>query len=196
MFSEKLTRPSRQWLLVALTVGLALAVALSMVFADDAEAKKKHKKKLRAFNVSSTVPESNFGGAGLATLGPSNPLTGATTPYTYGGTNKFVRLNVIQVTLTCNACDTENAASFDFNNLTLGLDGIDTGLKLNGLDDSNLDTITVAGVPNNAAQILAALKADGQLVGTVLDATAAPTNNAAFPATSNTTLQLFGLKRR
>lgn len=44
MFSEKLTRPSRQWLVLTLMVGLALAVALSMAFAGDADAKKKKHK--------------------------------------------------------------------------------------------------------------------------------------------------------
>jgi hypothetical protein len=43
MLTEKLTRPSRQWLLLALMVGLAVALALSMAFAGDAQA-KKHKK--------------------------------------------------------------------------------------------------------------------------------------------------------
>jgi hypothetical protein len=42
LLPEKLTRPSLQWLLLALRVGLAVAVALSMVFTGGAEAKKKH----------------------------------------------------------------------------------------------------------------------------------------------------------
>ncbi len=48
MLSEKLVRPSNRWLLLALTVGLALTVALSMALAGDAEAKKKKKKKKRS----------------------------------------------------------------------------------------------------------------------------------------------------
>lgn len=76
------------------------------------------------------------------------------------------------------------------------IDGIDTGIKLNGLTDEGLDTITVAGVPNNWDQILEALEADSQLVGTVIDAESTDTNTAGFPATSNTSLQLFGLRKR
>ncbi len=76
------------------------------------------------------------------------------------------------------------------------IDGIDTRIKRNGLADDGLDTITVAGVPNNRDQIRAALKADGQLVGTVIEAEPADTNTAGFPATTNTSLQLFGLRKR
>jgi parallel beta-helix repeat protein len=39
LFSEKLARPSRQWLLLAFTVGLAVATAFSMVLAGAADAK-------------------------------------------------------------------------------------------------------------------------------------------------------------
>ena len=41
MFSEKLTRPGRQWLLLALTLGVGVAVVLSMVFAADADSAAK-----------------------------------------------------------------------------------------------------------------------------------------------------------
>src|SRR5918994_5819554 len=105
-----------------------------------------------------------------AQLLANTPLTGATTPYTYANTNKIVRLNQIKVTLTCDGCSTETTLGLDFNELTLGLDGIDTGIKLNGLAHTGLNTITVAGQPNNRDQILAALKTDGQLVGTIIDA--------------------------
>jgi hypothetical protein len=77
----------------------------------------------------------------------------------------------------------------DRNNLTLGLDGIDTGILLNGFRDSETVTRTITGIPNNAAQILAAMKADGQLVGTIIDRT--PNDNfVEIPATFDTTLQI------
>lgn len=60
--------------------------------------------------------------------------------------------------------------NFDYDDLTLGLDGINTGILLNGFFNGFSDTVTVTGVPNNASAILAALQADGRLVGTVIDA--------------------------
>jgi hypothetical protein len=44
--AEKLASPSLRWLMLALTIGLVIAVGLSMVFsAEDADAKKKKKKR-------------------------------------------------------------------------------------------------------------------------------------------------------
>ena len=64
--------------------------------------------------------------------------------------------------------------SVDYNNLTLGLDGFDTGLKLNGFyGEGNPvpQTLMFSGATLNASSILAALQADGKLVGTIIDAT-------------------------
>jgi hypothetical protein len=95
------------------------------------------------------------------------------------------------LTLTVSIRDGDSATgNFDFNNLTIGLDGIDTGIKLNGFLDGPVTNLDVSGVPNNAAAILAALKADGKLNLSVFDsdvdlAGSAPGANAgdviAFP---------------
>ena len=60
---------------------------------------------------------------------------------------------------------------FDFNDLTLYLDDINTGIILNGWPDSASDfRNTVSGTPLNGDAILAALQADGKLVATFNDA--------------------------
>jgi hypothetical protein len=104
------------------------------------------------------------------------------------------------LTLTVTIRDGDSATgNFDFNNLTIGLDGIDTGIKLNGFPDGPITSLDVSGSPANAAAILAALKADGMLKLSVFDsdvdlAGSAPGANAgdviAFPASSDAVLQL------
>lgn len=70
----------------------------------------------------------------------------------------------------------------DENELTLVLDGIDTGIKLNGFLDNQSSYPTISGVPSNQGQILAALKADGKLEATIRDAVPADTNTITVPA--------------
>src|SRR5690348_7819428 len=82
-------------------------------------------------NGSSTVAQSGFLGPQSA---PSYPLTGA--PYDFtgqtNGLNNVTSIDSLTVTLTANDGDT-GPGDYDVNSLTLGLDNIDTGLKLNGL---------------------------------------------------------------
>lgn len=53
--------------------------------------------------------------------------------------------------------------------MVLGLDGIDTGINLDGFTPNPITTFTSSGAPENASQILAALKADNDLEGTIID---------------------------
>ena len=120
-------------------------------------------------NGSSTVAQSGFLGPQSA---PSYPLTGA--PYDFtgqtNGLNNVTSIDSLTVTLTANDGDT-GPGDYDFNSLTLGLDNIDTGLKLNGLLNNNLVTVTLTQLsPALQAALIAALQ-DGQLVGSVLDST-------------------------
>jgi hypothetical protein len=122
-------------------------------------------------NGSSTVAQSGFLGPQSS---PSYPLTGAGTPYDFtgqtNGLNNVTSIDSLTVTLTANDGDT-GPGDYDFNSLTLGLDNIDTGLKLNGLLNNNLVTVTLTQLsPALQAALIAALQ-DGQLVGSVLDAT-------------------------
>src|SRR5436305_2758826 len=112
------------------------------------------------------------------------PVPVATFDYTSnanGGTFPFPSpyptfTGIDSITLTVTIKDGDSGpGQFDFNNLSIGLDGIDTGIKLNGflgganpIDSSGpITTLDVAGAPQNAAAILAALRPDGQLNLTV-----------------------------
>ena len=97
--------------------------------------------------------------------------------------------SAISVTLTLDAGDTA-WGDFDFNQLTLGLDGINTGLLLNGFSDGATVTATISGAPNNAALILAALQLDGQLAGTIIDSS--PNDNFIGIPRVQTTLTING----
>jgi len=122
-------------------------------------------------SLTSTVDQS---GLTVPQSGGPYPLTGAGTPYDYTAQpyNQLVSIDSIVVTLTISDGDS-GVGEFDFNDLTLGLDGIDTGLKLNSFLNNNIVTQTLTQLPVPLqAQILAALQADGKLVGTVIDADA------------------------
>jgi hypothetical protein len=118
-------------------------------------------------------------------------LTGPA-PYTFGAqeVQACESIESITVTLTLFDGDTGDGPNdTDRNNLILALDGIDTGIALNGFRDSQTDTNTITGTPNNAARILAALRPDSQLVGTIFDRT--PNDNlVGIPAIFDTTLQI------
>jgi hypothetical protein len=132
------------------------------------------------------------------TTGPGGPL--ANFDYTNNANGGLINQGVANynglasigsLTLTVTIRDGDSATgNFDFNNLTIGLDGIDTGIKLNGFPDGPITTLDISGAPANAAAILAALKADGMLKLSVFDsdvdlAGSAPGANAgdviAFP---------------
>ena len=144
------------------------------------------------------VPQSNF--IGLQ-FGGSYPLTGGL-GYDFAGQqfNLLTTIDSITVTLTANDGDT-GGGDFDRNDLTLGLDGINTGIKLNDLFNNQIVTITTGGGGVlNAAAILAALQADGRLVGTVIDAdsdgqgpsTAPIPDFIGFPGAVTTSLDITG----
>jgi hypothetical protein len=141
--------------------------------------------------ISSTVDQSGFlGNQNAATY----PLTGTPYDYTGQGYASLTSITGITVTLTVNDGNT-GPGEFDENNLTLGLDGIDTGLKLNGFTANNIVSLDLSGNPALAAQLLSALQADGQLVGTIIDAT--PGNAPAgdfigLPGLVQTTLDVTG----
>ena len=138
----------------------------------------------QALSISSTVNQSNYQGFSTDLF----PLTA--TPYDFAGQsfNLLSSIANLSVKLTLNDADTA-PSDFDFDRITLGLDGIDTGIKLNGFGDNQLITATISGVPNNAASILAALKADGQLIGTLIGAS--PNGNSiGIPGGFQTQLSL------
>jgi hypothetical protein len=141
--------------------------------------------------LTSIVDQSGFGGdQNLAVY----PLTA--TPYDYTGQNYagLTSINSLTVSLSLNDANT-GVGEFDENSLTLGLDGIDTGLKLNGFLGGNIVTLDVTGNPALASALMAALQADGQLVGTIIDATPANAPVGDFlgiPRLVQTTLAIDG----
>jgi hypothetical protein len=145
-------------------------------------------------SIISTVDQSGF----LDTQNmASYPLT--TNAYDFSGQayGSLTGITSLTVTLTINDGDT-GSGEFDENMLTLGLDGVDTGLKLNGFGANNIVTLDISGNPALAAALLSALQSDGQLVGTVIDADAnnAPQGNLiGLPGAVQTTLQIDGSVR-
>jgi hypothetical protein len=121
-----------------------------------------------AATISASVEQSGI--IDLQTTGGSHVLTsGLGYDFTAQNPSQLTTIDSITVQLTVNDGDT-GLGEFDRDNLTLGLDGFDTGLKLNDLLNNQIVTITSTSPILNAAAILAALQADGRLVGTVIDA--------------------------
>lgn len=144
-------------------------------------------------NLTSTVPQSGFVGAQNL---PGYPLTLAGSPYDFTGqVNGFANVTSIDsltVTLQVNDGDTA-AGDYDFDNLFLTLDGINTGLALNGFPNNAILSLSLNQLaPPLQAALIAAL-GDGQLAGGVLDTDPgdAPAGDTiAFPRLVDTTLDL------
>jgi len=127
-------------------------------------------------------------------------LNGTTTTFTSGlgydftaqAFNTLTTIDDITVTLTIGDGDSD-LGEFDENSLFLTLDGINTGLALNGFTGSSqIVTLTLTQLnPITGAAILAAL-ADGFLVGGIFDLDADGVNTMNFPAAINTTLDITG----
>jgi hypothetical protein len=139
-----------------------------------------------AASISATVLEQNGnttpGDGNVHSLTPASPaaLTATnTTGYNFGA-QTLSSIMSIQVTLTLQDGDSASG-NFDFNHLFLALDGINTGLALNGFPGSGLqDTLTISGnvTPTIGASLLTAFS-DHQFVGTII------TNNASDTAAPN-----------
>lgn len=163
--------------LKSVLAGLALGVAAASASAGTA-------------NLTSTVPESGFVGP---QIGGTYPLTGS--PYSFAG--QGVAFGDIQsidsLTVTLQVSDGDSApGDFDFNNLFLTLDGLNTGLALNGFPNNNNLSLTLSQLPSTLQASLIAALADGQLVGGVLDTDAdvVAGDVISFPRLVDTTLDL------
>jgi len=176
-------------------IALALALVLSAATTTTANAAV----------ISSTVSQSGFGFAfdptsGLFTGiqgGGSYPLTDpAGYDFTAQDYASLSTIDKLTITLSVNDGDTD-VGDFDSGDLTLGLDGIDTGLKLSGFPATGILTLNIEG-PTTAAALLAALQADGRLVGSVIDPDSDgysqqnPLEFIGFPADIQTTLVIEG----
>ena len=112
-----------------------------------------------------TVLQSGFSGMSASPI----PLTGSGGwfffPPVTGGTIVEVAINMVLID-----GDTDTG-EFDFDDITFGLDGFDTGIELNGFESGETTSLffPFRGI-TNAAAITAALFADNRLVGTLIDA--------------------------
>jgi len=171
-----------------------------------------------AVTLTSTVTQSGafdsgIGGAGTNGSSGSNdpvPITGTTlngitnfsaNPYDFTGQDyaALTSIDNIQVTLTifdANSGFSGTAADFDFNNLSFGLAGFDTGIKLNGFSAASINgsdiTLTfLSSSISNATQILAVLQATGTLTGSIIDATGGlDSNGMTLSSQYDTTLMI------
>src|SRR5258708_25397156 len=135
-----------------------------------------------AVTLTSTVTQSGAFDSGLGSVGTNGssgmgdpiPITGttlngitnpATNPYDFTGQNyaALTSIDNIQITLTIfdgNSGFSGTHADFHFNNLSFGLAGFDTGIKLNGFSAASIDgsdiTLTFFSTSiTNSTQILA-----------------------------------------
>jgi hypothetical protein len=136
-----------------------------------------------ADTVSSTVPESGFSGftGGVTTFATFNNF----------GTPPFLSsINSITLTLTVSDGDTASG-NFDFNNISLALSGLNTGVLLNGFNNGQTNTLTFGPTSiANATGILAALNT-GTLIGQWVDSNPGD-NSVTFPSNFNATLTING----
>jgi hypothetical protein len=121
-------------------------------------------------------------------------ITEVGTPFTFPGVDKVTKIAKIAITVTLAGGGTQ-AGDPEQGALTLALDGIDTGLLLDGLPQADTGTVTISGIPNNEAEIRARLQRDGKLSATIIDATPGDNGMSASSA-DNTTLVIKGKRRR
>lgn len=126
----------------------------------------------------SIVPQSGYSGP----CTPTCPLTAPGHPYTFSQSALIASIDTIAVELGGG----KDKFPLGEGELTIALDGIDTGIPvmLGGAEG------TVTGVPQNKDLILAALKQDGQLVGSIIDHTPGDVNVGIFEPPFATTLEI------
>jgi len=142
--------------------------------------------------ISSTIKEN--GSTVLQSGGTYVYTSGTGYDFTSTAYNTLTSIDEISVTLSVLDGDSD-LGDFDETNLFLSLDGINTGLLLSGLTDGQIVTVTLNQLnPGTGAAILAALLADGKLVGGIFDNDAdGPVGDTiGFPGAINTTLDITG----
>lgn len=170
---------------------LVLSILLggvSLAVGDDAEAGKR--KRLRNFVKTDTVQQSGDGDPSSGNV----EISPAADPFAFQQVNRIRKIEKLSITVTLDDAETEPGDN-DVNQLILALDGIDTGIALNGFrSGGEPETNTISGVPANRRQILAALKADGHLAATIIDRDPGD-NGVSVPATFQAQLKIKGKSR-
>lgn len=145
----------------------------------------------RADTITDTESQSGFSGRITDRMGDQAPITRSAFDFNGQSYNSWTSITNISLEgLTIRDGDTA-AIDFDYNNLFLYLDGIDTGIALNGFASGITSTLDFStNSPANASSILAALQGDGTLVATIFDAT--EFNIIRLPGSRQVTLSLTG----
>ena len=107
------------------------------------------------------------------------------------GVSQLSSISSIEITLTAYQGDSD-VGEFDYENLVLVLDNIDTGIELNGFTGGILVTETNSGVPTNDGSIASALKSDGTLVAQIRDMDLADANWIYLSEDYEATLTITG----
>lgn len=138
----------------------------------------------RAVTISASVPMPplNFGNVQFTETNPTfynyvgnTPTVPLALDFSAQNFSQIQSLDAISITLSFYNLDT-NLGGQDYNNITLALGGIDTGILLNGYGNAG-DTFTFNAAPANGAAILSALNTNGGILSIGLfDATASPSN--------------------
>lgn len=145
--------------------------------------------------ISDAQPMINWPGpGGLAT----NPAELTFALFDYSTQPILSDLTAIDFSLSLQ-CAATMPNDIDFNNLTLGLDGIDTGIKLNGFSATDVTALSFhvdaggTGFPSNetVGQLLNSLNDDYQLFASILDSTPGATTLKMYSA-FDSTLMLSG----
>ena len=129
-------------------------------------------------SLTSTTDESGYNGGTLASI----PLTAngafvpTNAPWTFDPAlvSQLDAIDTISISLILGSADSQ-PGGVNFDKMTLALDGIDTGIKLNGTwqiiknppNDDIRPPLVFTGTVTDPAAVLAALKADNKLVGTI-----------------------------
>jgi hypothetical protein len=124
---------------------------------------------LGAMSASAAVESYGTQAVPIATFNYASNANGSLVNQGVASYNNLANLGSLTLTITIRDGDTA-LGNFDFNDLSVGLNGFDTGIKLNtpntigntGFPDNAILQLDVSGAPTqNAAAILASIKAAG-----------------------------------
>jgi len=147
----------------------------------------------RDFAKTSIKPQ-NESGDNFVPADGSN-ITVPDNPFTFAKASRVVRINRIAITATITDGDT-GAGDTERNDLLLVLDGVNTGIPLNGYRHAFQDTRTNGGAPINKRELRNKLRQDGELHATIMDRDPGPGQDIILPANFETTLTIRGEIRR
>lgn len=116
-------------------------------------------------------------------------------PFSFAKASKVVRINRITITATITDGDS-GAGETERDDLLLVLDGVNTGIPLNGYRNGLRDTRTNSGVPINKRELRNKLRQDGELHAIIKDRDPGPNQDIILPANFETTLVIEGEIRR